>query len=923
MNRFILVGLVVVCGVLLTGQFVGAQNITPEQIRMFQSLPPAQQQQLLRQFGLDPGSIMGGTAPSSETSQVDQPVEMPFMLEDFEIEAEDELRIEGGDTIVVTTRLKEDLDSVEARRFMSDVNRSRFLGSFLMELDKRGVLNLKSIGSIPLAGLSASEIAIRLASEPLLSALDVEVTILPLKPTGERALEPFGYRLFGDYSGRRRAETEDRRGAFSTMPSDSIPVPRDYVLGPGDVINVQLYGNENSNVSLPVNRDGTVNFPRLGPRPVAGLTFGEFKDEIEQRVDEQLIGTEAAVTMGQLRSIRVFVVGDVKRPGAFTVSSLARMTNALFFAGGISEIGSLRHVQLKRDGGLVETLDLYDLLLRGDTSKDEQLRANDVVFVPPVGVQVAIDGEIKRPAIYELKGERTLQQIVDLAGGMSRTADATSVQLKRVNPEGTRDIETLNLLQPSGAGMAMQNGDFITVFPVIEDLDDAVYLGGHTPRSGIYEWESGMTLLDLIPDDSYLAPKADLGYILIRRESGLDRQTTVLSADLEAARAAPRSAADVSLQPRDRVTIFELGIARSSAMAEILRELEAQATRQSSFRMVQVGGQVRAPGRYPLETAMRVSDLLRAGGGLSASAYTTEAEMRRFIVGADGERRTHLLTVDLAAVEAGDPAADIVLEPYDYLNVKEVPAWEDQFTVEIVGEVRFPGTYPVRRGETLSSVLERAGGLTDAAFPEGSVFTRAALREREAEQLMQFERRLESDLAALGLRAASDPSGNSQQAMSVGQSLLEQIRSTEPTGRLVIELDKLLVDGGTEYNVVLRDGDTLYIPQKSQEIMVLGEVQYATSHLYYPGRDRDGYIDLSGGLTSNADGKRVYIVRANGAVQASRSSGWFRGGKNQMFPGDTIVVPIQTDRQPTVVQWASITQILYNLAIAVAAVNSF
>jgi len=213
--------------------------------------------------------------------------------------------------------------------------------------------------------------------------------------------------------------------------------------------------------------------------------------------------------------------------------------------------------------------------------------------------------------------------------------------------------------------------------------------------------------------------------------------------------------------------------------------------------------------------------------------------------------------------------------------------------------------------------------LTDLAFPEGSVFTRETLRDREADQLKVLERRLEADLAGLGLRAAADPSGNAQQAMSVGQSLLEQIRTTVPTGRLVIQLDQMAVTDSAEFDVVLRDGDKLYIPQRSQEIMVLGEVQYSTSHLFGDGNDRDDYIGLSGGLTSNADGKRIYVVRANGAVQAAGHSRWFRGGAKQIHPGDTIVVPMNTDRVPNVVQWASITQILYNLAIAVAAVNSF
>jgi len=924
MNRSLLVGLAAVAvGWLFFGSFASAQvGISQEQIRAFQNLPPAQQQALMQQLGIDPSGLMT-TTPQPQSDGDFESFDFSLPLNEFEFDEEEEtLRIEGGDTIVVTTKLSEEIDPLLAKDLMQDINRARFLGQKLLKLDKRGVLTLQGIGAIPLAGLSAEEVAIRLGSEPLLADLEIEVTILPLTPMGEGALEPFGYRLFGDYQ-ERIAQRGESIGAFDVMPTDSVPVPRDYVLGPGDVVNVQLYGSENSSFALPVNRDGTINFPKLGPRSVAGLTFGELKDEIEQRVDEQLIGTETSISLGQLRSIRVFVVGDVKRPGGFTVSSLARITNALFYAGGITEIGSLRRVQLKRDGRLVKTLDLYDLLLRGDTTNDAQLRANDVVFVPPAEVQVAIDGEIRRPAIYELKTERTLTDVVKLAGGLSPTADATTVQLRRVNRSGTREIETLDVLQPSGAGAAVRSGDFVTIFPVVEDLSDAVYLSGHTPRPGVYEWEPGERLLDLIPNDSYLSPKSDLGYVLIRREVGADRRTVVLSTDLSEARANPASPANTLLQPRDRVTIFELGIARSAAMAKILEELTTQATRRDSLRVVQIGGQVAAPGEYPLEDGMRISDLLRAGGGLGASAYTREAEMRRFNVDSVGGRSTELISVDLAAIQVGDPDADLFLESYDYLTVKEVPAWEDQFIVQIVGEVRFPGSYPVRRGETLSSVLERAGGLTDTAFAAGSVFTRQSLRDREAEQLQVFERRLESDLAALGLRSAADPSGNAQQAMSVGQSLLEQIRTTEPTGRLVIELDRLVVNGSDDYDVVLRNGDKLYVPQRSQEVMVLGEVQYATSHLFASGRDRDGYVGLSGGLTSNADGKRVYVVRANGAVQASSGSRWFRGRSGQMYPGDTIVVPIKTDRVPNVVQWASITQILYNLAIAVAAVNSF
>jgi len=546
------------------------------------------------------------------------------------------------------------------------------------------------------------------------------------------------------------------------------------------------------------------------------------------------------------------------------------------------------------------------------------------VFIPPAKTLVGIDGEVKRPAIYELKTEKTVAQLIDLAGGKLPTADASMAQLMRVNERGTRSIETLNLLQPDGREMNLQAGDFVTLFPVLDELEEAIFLGGHTTRPGNFEWTPGMTLVDLIPSDSYLLPKADLGYVLIRREEGPDRQTLIRSTDLQEARRNPQSAANLRLQSRDRITIFQLGIARSAAMESILQELEAQATRENPFQMVNISGQVRAPGAYPLEAGMRVSDLLRAGGGLSAAAYSTDAELRRYVIGATGERRTELIPVDLAAVTEGDSNANLHLLPYDYLNVKEIPAWEEQFEVQILGEVRFPGTYPMRRGETMGSVLQRAGGLTDLAFPAGSIFTRDTLRQRERDQKEILTSRLEADLAGMALRAAADPSASSEQAMSVGQNLLAQLQGTQPTGRLVIDLQRIISsENGDEFDIELRDGDVLMVPHRSQEVMVLGEVQYATSHLYATGTTRDNYINLSGGLTANADPKRIYVVRANGAVEARQGSRWFRGSRGTMQPGDTVVVPMDTDRMPRLAQWASITQIIYNMAIAVAAVNSF
>jgi protein involved in polysaccharide export with SLBB domain len=282
--------------------------------------------------------------------------------------------------------------------------------------------------------------------------------------------------------------------------------------------------------------------------------------------------------------------------------------------------------------------------------------------------------------------------------------------------------------------------------------------------------------------------------------------------------------------------------------------------------------------------------------------------------------------VDLAAVLAGDASADLALEPFDQLTIRQVSQWGRKGSVTLEGEVRFPGRYPIEPGETLSALIARAGGLTDLAFAEGSVFLRDDLREREREQIERLITRLESDLAVMmlqaGQAAAIQGVRGPDQSVAVGQSILGQLRRAEPLGRLVIDLPGLLA-GNKELDVILRDGDRLHVPEIKQEVMVLGEVQYPTSHLIRAGLDRDAYVAASGGLTVNADEERIYVVRANGAVVGTSGSKWFsRSGGVEMRPGDAIVVPLDVDRVPALALWQSSTSIIYNLAVAVAALGS-
>ncbi len=794
----------------------------------------------------------------------------------------------------------------------------RILSNNPYQLNRFGVLELPGLPAIPVAGLTASEATKRLSADPELNNYFVRLTLLRLMPSAGEGLKPFGYDLF--------------EGVPSTFaPVSDIQVPIDYVVGPGDTLNIQLFGNESSKYELTVERDGRINFPKLGPILVSGMTFDAARETIEQRVAKQMIGTRVSVTMGDLRSIRVFVLGEAEKPGSYTVSGLSTMTNALFVSGGVKKIGSLRNIELKRNGNLITTLDLYDLLLHGDTRSDRQLMPGDVIFIPPIGSTVSVYGAVRRPAIYELKSERTVEQAVGLAGGLSPDADAKLGQLERILPSRLREMQNVNLTLAAGRATLLDNGDKLKIPEIRPTLENSVVLSGYVYRPGQFEYRAGLRLSDILSSFDELKPEADIHYIMIRREVPPEERTEVISADLKRALAAPGSASDPPLRPRDQIIVFNLSSSRDRILEPILTELALQATPDKPEQVVSIDGRVKAPGRYPLEPAMHVSDLIRAGGSLEDAAYRGQAELTRYAVVDGDARQTELITVNLAAIRRGEPGADLRLKAYDTLVIKPIPMWTEPGNIEVVGEVRFPGKYPIHQGETLHSVLQRAGGFTDVAFPYGAVFVREELKKREKDQLQLLANRMESDLAALSLQAVASSTATSSgsgasasQGLVVGQQLLAQLRQTKPVGRLVIDVDGVLKGqpGGPD-DVLVRDGDKLYVPKKTQEITILGEVQSPTSHVYESGLTRSDYIAKSGGTTQKADKKRIYVVRANGDVVTGGRTGWFRRSQSfDMRPGDTIVVPLDTERVGALPLWQAVTTIMYNLSIAVLAIHS-
>jgi len=779
-------------------------------------------------------------------------------------------------------------------------------------LDRNGQLVLPGFAPIALAGLTEEQATLRLSVEPVLLPLEVRVTRLPLARIDVGRLKPFGYDLF-----------DEPPSTFS--PVTDVPVPSDYVVGPGDELNIQLFGGtQNRTHRLTVSRDGTVSFPELGPIRVGGMSFNAARQTIESRVAQQMIGVRASVSMGDMRSIRVLVMGEARQPGSYTVSGLSTMTTALFASGGVKPIGSLRNIQLKRQGNVIRSFDLYDMLIRGDTSDDAKLLPGDTIFIPPVGATVSVDGEVKRPAIYELRGESSVSSVVEMAGGLTPEADASRASLVQVDDSSRRVVVEVNLKQAAAGSRSVRNGDILRVSRLRPQVDSGVTLEGFVYRPGPIAWRDGLRLSDVIGSVDELRPNADQNYILVRRESGPDRRISVVSANLTAALAAPGSTADIALQPRDRIVVFDLAPGRERIIRPLMEELRLQAQLGRPAEMVRVEGRVKVPGEYPLETGMRVSDLLRAGGNLDIAAYGGQAELARYTVTDAGALKTEVLGIDLVAVRAGDVVADIQLRPYDFLLVKETTDWGRQESVTLRGEVRFPGTYPIRKGETLNELLDRAGGLTALASAKGAAFTRKDLKEREQKQLDELGEKLQADLAALSLQAANANQEGASQALISSQSLLTQLKGSKAVGRLVIDLPGLLSSAAhSDKDIALRDGDLLVVPRQSQEVTVIGEVHSATSHFYSASLKRDDYVNKSGGTTRRADGKHIYVVRADGNVVATRSSMFTRSHDAAIQPGDTIVVPMDTERLPRLPFWQSVTSIIYNLAVAVAAVNSF
>lgn len=744
----------------------------------------------------------------------------------------------------------------------------------------------------------------------------------------EGSLEQFGYDLF---SGQQN----------TGMVSLGGMVGADYVLGPNDEFTVTLWGLPSGSLpagspsaSAPgaavqggadgvfpvkVNREGNVVLPKVGEVLVAGIKYGDLKGHIERAFSRHFKNFHLSVTMGLLRGIQVFIVGEVSNPGSHTLDSLTTVVNALFASGGAKKSGTLRDIRVLRGGKVVKYLDLYEFLMKGDKSQDIRLQDQDTVFVPLIGPVAAVAGEVPRPAIYELKNGNTLEELLEFAGGVRPSGYLTRVQIERTVAHDRKIAVDLNLAVPeqgqAGAGQPadspppgmrarVHNMDLVRVFPISPVVQSVVYLKGHVVRPGAYEFKPGMRIKDVLKSQQDILPEVYGDYARIVRYTLPDRSKQVVPFSLKHALAGDPSA-NIELQNLDEIEIFSR------------EDLKA-------FPSVSANGEVRQPGVFPLLKEMRVSDLIVVAGGLTTEAYQKEAELTRYMTEAS-KTTMNVIKVDLARAVSGDPKHNVILQERDNLSVRPMPESDVGRAVTLKGEVRFPGQYSIKRGERLSSVLKRAGGFTERAFVKGTVLIRESARQRQESEVQRFlatqKQKLSVEIAALSAGNVN-PSTLGAGAISAEQSqlnfqvqALEQMAILLAPGRVVLHMTSLDSLEGTQDDVLLEPDDQITVPQQPLVVTVLGGVKNSTSVLYRDGLGLEQYIQQAGGLVADAKEKEIYVVKADGSTESGVP--W----RIKIEAGDSIVVPLDIDPKARPLQlWTAVASILGSLMLGAAAI---
>lgn len=693
-------------------------------------------------------------------------------------------------------------------------------------------------------------------------------------------------------------------------PVDSIPVPADYVLGPGDQLLIRVWGKIDLQTVVSVDRNGQIFLPRIGTFAVAGLRYQQIESYLRSAIGNLYKGFELNVTMGQLRSIQIFVLGSARQPGVYTVSSLSTLVDALFTSGGPSATGSMRRIQLRRGNQVITQFDLYDLLRNGDKSHDVQLLSGDVIFIPPMGPEIAISGSVNEPGIYELKGDATIASALKAASGIASLAGTDRVLLERTENHRRRRVDDF-ALDAAGMERALHDGDILEIFPISPKFENAVTLRGNVAQPGRYPWREGMRISDLIPSrdvlitrnywirQNHLTPTADPGPGTIPQLNPYATQSAAILANQEEILNPGRRPSDGLQQQNDPYGAAQLTPANTTAA-------------------------------QPSPTDTAPPDMLSDIAQNNSEINWDYAAIERLD---EHDLSTRLVAFNLGkAIDNPSSAENQVLKPGDVVTIfarhdLPLPIDKHAMFVRVSGEVNAPGVYRVRPGETLRQVVERAGGLTPHSYLYASQLTRVSTRLSEEQELRQSAQEMQKELVARYAGASSLTSVNAAEQralMASQQEMVAQLATVHPTGRIVLDMNPSAGSIADIPALPLEDGDSYYIPPRLSTVQVAGAVYNPNAFRYEPRKRLEAYLRDAGGPNRGADSRRIFLIRADGTVVSRQNHGQFWRAdfeKSTLLPGDSIIVPAKLKSPAGFAQQLPfITQILSQSALTGAAI---
>jgi protein involved in polysaccharide export with SLBB domain len=761
-----------------------------------------------------------------------------------------------------------------------------------------------------------------------------------------------------------------RRVPSTFAPLDMVPVPADYVIGPGDELRVRLWGQVNFQSNLRVDRSGEIYLPQVGPVHVAGMPFSELDAHLRGAIGRVYKNFDLTVDVGQIRAIQVYVAGAARRPGVYTVSSLSTLVDTLFSSGGPSIQGSMRHIELRRGSDTVTDFDLYNLLSHGDKSKDVKLQSGDVIFIPAVGAEVAITGSVRTAAIYELRSGESLGAMIADAGGLSAVASNARISIERIQDHRDRyAIEVAN--DATGLATPLADGDLIHVFSILPMYQKTVIVRGNMANPGRFAWHAGMRVLDLIPDKDSLVTR---NYWWKRAQLGLPAPEFEPTPDFGGMRQ-PWEDQAVTLKPQmhdEMRSSDRYGSQRNQYQPGQQQNEYGQPQNQYGQQQVLLGQQQNLSAQQPnqvgiqqpqydpeqnqsgLQMGQNLSAEQRAGSSSLAAqqagpssrvpSSAPRTEIRALapeidwnyavIERLDAETlKTTLIPFDLGKlVLQHDESQNLELKAGDVVSIFSdadihVPIAQQTKMVTLGGEFIHAGTYTVQPGETFRQLVERAGGLTPNAYLYGSEYTRESTRVVQQARIDEYVQRLSTGIQRNNMAIAASSAGSPQDAASAQnneQNLLQSLRLIRATGRIVLRFSPDTAGINSLPEISMEDGDHFVVPSVPATVNVIGSVYDQSSFLYVKGQRVGTYLQLAGGPDRDADSRHVILIRADGeVVSRERAKGLWSASFNNlpMYPGDTIVVPEKMFKPSSLRTLSAWSQIVSNFALGAVSLS--